>query len=168
MPVANPVTPAQKPDEPRRTAPRQHDPGAAVTTSLRRHLATHRGLLMHSFAFAVVAVDLLILNLLTNRDTIWAVWPIGVWGIIVTAHAGYSFVKPGLFGIHLFGGGATCVGLFIINIFHGRDDANFGGWWFIWPVLAWLVSLVIHLPFAFDLIPGVRPGTSKPSSPADR
>lgn len=146
--------------------------GSPVAQSLQRNLAARRGLLMHAFIFAVAAVNLLVINLLTNRDTIWAVWPIGVWAIVLAAHAGFSVVKPGFFGIHLIGGAAICIGLAIINIFHGRDDASLGGWWVIWPILAWLLSLVIHLPFAFDLIAAARSHTGRSASttipPGDR
>ncbi|HEU0164714.1 MAG TPA: 2TM domain-containing protein [Thermomicrobiales bacterium] len=130
-----------------------------------RH-AIGRGLRIHLFVFAVVAVDLLVLNLITNRDTIWAVWPIGVWAVLVAAHLGANLVKPAFFGVHLLGGGAICLGLGIINIFHGRDDASAAGFWVIWPILAWLVSLVIHLPFAFDLLASTRPSRRAPATVA--
>jgi hypothetical protein len=125
---------------------------SAFTQFIQRHLRTRRGLFMHGFLFAVVAVDLFILYALTDRGASWTIWPIGVWAILLAAQTGFSTVKPGFFGMHLVGGAAICIGLAIINIFHGRDDASGGGWWVIWPILAWLISLVIHLPFAYDLI----------------
>lgn len=136
--------------------------------SFQRHLGTRRGLLMHTFLFAVVAVDLLLLNMLTNQDTIWAVWPIGVWAILLAAQTGFSTVKPGFFGMHLVGGAAICIGLAIINIFHGRDDASGGGWWVVWPILAWFFSVVIHLPFAFDLVGAIRNPSRRSGPPRDR
>lgn len=116
-----------------------------------RAIARQRGLAMHSFVFAVVAIDLLALNLLTNRQTIWAVWPIGIWAIVLAAHAGATLVKPSGLGVHLVGGGAICLGLAIVNVAHG------GGPWVIWPVLAWLLTLAIHAPFAFDHLRDRRP-----------
>ncbi|MGC4190277.1 MAG: 2TM domain-containing protein [Thermomicrobiales bacterium] len=134
MPAASsppPRTPAQ--------TPRRADAGPA-----RLAIAHHRGLAMHGFVFAVVAIDLLALNLIANRDTLWAVWPIGIWSIVLAAHAGATLVRPSGFGAHLVGGGATCLGLAIVNVFHGN------GPWVIWPTLAWLLTLAIHAPFAFD------------------
>ncbi|MGI8486569.1 MAG: 2TM domain-containing protein [Thermomicrobiales bacterium] len=142
-------------------------PGSPVTQSLQRNLAARRGLFVHLFIFAVAAVNLLVINLLTNRDTIWAVWPIGVWAIVLAAHVGFSVVNRGFFGIHLFGGAAICVGLAVINVFHGRYDASMGGWWVIWPILAWLLSLIIHLPFAFDLISAARSDARRSTPPTN-
>jgi hypothetical protein len=139
-PASTPSTPTSRPPD--------HAEGRA--TGIRAAIARQRGLAMHGFVFAVVAIDLLALNLITNRDTIWAIWPIGIWAIVLAAHAGATLVKPSAFGAHLVGGGAICLGLGIINLFHGRDDASGGGWWVIWPILAWLLSLAIHAPFAFD------------------
>ena len=129
---------------------RSSSPTNPAGSGIRTAIAHHRGLAMHGFILGVVAIDLLALNLITNRDTIWAVWPIGVWAIVFAAHAGATLVKPPVFGAHLVGGGAICLGLAIINVFHGRDDASSGGWWFIWPTIAWLVTLALHAPFAFD------------------
>lgn len=120
------------------------NPAGPAGTGLRTFIARHRGLAMHGFILGVVAIDLLALNVLTNRETIWAVWPIGIWAIVFAAHAGATLVKPPVFGAHLAGGGAICLGLAIINLFHG------GGVWFIWPTIAWLVTLGLHAPFAFD------------------
>ena len=121
-------------------------PGAATPSPGRGRsaIARHRGVAMHAFVFAVVAIDLLALNLLTNRDTLWAVWPIGVWAIVLAAHAGATTIKPSAFGAHLAGGGAICLGLAIVNIFHGGTP------WAIWPTLAWLLTLALHAPFAFE------------------
>ncbi|MGC4105100.1 MAG: 2TM domain-containing protein [Thermomicrobiales bacterium] len=110
---------------------------------IRTAIARQRGLAMHGFVFAVVAIDLLALNLITNRDTLWSLWPIGIWAIVLATHAGATLVKPSAFGAHLAGGGAICLGLAIVNIFHGD------GPWVIWPTLAWLLTLAIHTPFAF-------------------
>ncbi len=159
---------------PESTSPHRQTGGSFVR-ALQRQFAMPRGLVMHVFFSAVAGVDLLILNLLTNRDTIWAVWPIGILAIVLAAHIGFSTIKPGVFGMHLVGGAAICGGLAIINIFHGRDDASLGDWWVIWPILAWFLSLVIHLPFAFDLISATRqqptridPGGSVGSVGSDR
>lgn len=118
-------------------------PAASPTTTIRMAIVRQRGLAMHGFVFAVVAIDLLALNLITNRGTLWALWPIGIWAIVLAAHAGATLVKPSAFGAHLAGGGAICIGLAIVNVFHGD------GLWVIWPILAWLLTLAIHIPFAF-------------------
>lgn len=117
---------------------------STASSGLRHAIARHRGLAMHTFILGVVAIDLIALNVITNRQTIWAVWPIGIWAVVLAAHAGATLVKPPVFGAHLAGGGAICLGLAIINVFHGHTV------WFIWPTLAWLVSLGLHAPFAFD------------------
>ena len=119
-------------------------PPSVPAAAVRRAIARHRGLAMHGFVFAVVAIDLLALNLLTSRETLWLLWPIGLWAIVLAAHAGATLIKPSAFGAHLVGGGATCLGLAIVNIFHGSWP------WAIWPVLAWMITLAIHAPFAFD------------------
>jgi hypothetical protein len=141
---------------------------SAFAQFIQRHLRTRRGLLMHGFLFAVVAVDLFILYALTDRGASWTIWPMGVWAVILASHAGSSVIRPGFFGIHLFGGAAICIGLGIINVFHGRDGAGSGGWWVIWPILAWLISLVIHLPFAYDLITLNDLHRKTPVRPQDR
>ena len=73
---AKPATDTTPPPSP----PLPPPASSAVTQSLQRNLAARRGLFIHAFIFAVAAVNLLVLNLLTNRDTIWAVWPIGRLG----------------------------------------------------------------------------------------
>lgn len=144
---------------------RSPQPGveSAFAQVIQRHLRTRRGLLMHGFLFAVVAVDLLILYILTNGITSWTIWPMGVWAVILASHAGSSIVRSGFFGIHLFGGAAICAGLVVINIIYGG-----AGWWAIWPILAWLFSLVIHLPFAYDLITLNDLHRKTPVRPQDR
>ncbi|MGN6484864.1 MAG: 2TM domain-containing protein [Thermomicrobiales bacterium] len=125
-------------------------PSHTQQRGIGRAIARQRGLAMHGFVFAVVAIDLLVLNLITNRTTIWAVWPIGVWAIVLAAHAGATLVKPSAFGAHLAGGGAICLGLAVVNLFHGSWP------WVIWPILAWLLTLAIHAPFAFDHLAHLR------------
>lgn len=131
-------------------APPADAPGVPAG-GIRAAIGRQRRLAMHGFVFAVVAIDLLALNLITNRGTIWAVWPIGIWAIVLAAHAGATLVKPSAFGAHLVGGGAICLGLGIVNLLHG------GGPWVIWPTLAWLVSLAVHASFAFVRLRERRP-----------
>lgn len=117
------------------TMPASSEASAAAMAS-RRHV---RGFLIHAGLFAIALIELAAINLLSAEGGFWMIWPLGVWLVILSAHAG-SFVTPGhpLLGIHAFGGAATAVGLIAIDI------STDGGPWALWPIIAWLVVLAIH------------------------
>lgn len=113
-------------------------PAAAPAAAMPSHRHV-RGFLIHGGLFAIAVIELAAINLLSAERGFWMIWPLGVWLVILSAHAG-SFVTPGhpLLGIHAFGGAATAVGLIAIDI------STDGGPWAIWPIIAWLVVLAIH------------------------
>jgi hypothetical protein len=46
-----------------------------------------RGLYLHAGVFVLVNLCLLLLNLITNAQSLWFYWPLIGWGIGLTAHA---------------------------------------------------------------------------------
>lgn len=53
---------------------------------------------VHALQYGVVMIGLLILNLLTNPDYIWAIWPALGWGIGLLIHGLNVFETINLFG----------------------------------------------------------------------
>lgn len=51
--------------------------------SIKKRLKKRKDFYNHLGTFVVISVFLLGLNLYTDPQTIWAVWPIGGWGIAV-------------------------------------------------------------------------------------
>jgi hypothetical protein len=53
----------------------------------RAHVQQLRGLYLHAGVFVIVNLCLLLLNLITNPQSLWFYWPLIGWGIGLTAHA---------------------------------------------------------------------------------
>jgi hypothetical protein len=118
------------------------------------HTTPSRILLFVGGAFALT---MLLLNLLTDRSSLWAIWPI--WGLAIPGAAIVGALQmPGhrLLGIWLGGGGMIVLGLLGIDI---RDGGN---WWFFWPAGVWLLISLVVIGLTVDilgLVPTSRPAT---------
>lgn len=95
--------------------------------------------LFHVALFGIATVQLLVVSLLSSHAILWTVWPLGVWLVVLIAHAGVLTMpgRPAL-AADLFGGAAVALGLTAID---GTTD---GGPWASWPIAGWLVVLAIH------------------------
>lgn len=73
------------------------------TTDLDEKLAFKRvrklkGFYIHLFNYLVVIIALVVINLMTNPSTIWAVWPALGWGLGVLLHGAQVFELVPFFG----------------------------------------------------------------------
>ena len=64
----------------------------------RARVAALRGFYIHLLAYVVVNAFLFLINMLTDRDSLWFYWPLLGWGIGVLIHALYVFVLGGRMG----------------------------------------------------------------------
>ena len=70
------------------------EPGDDATTQrARRRL---RGFGLHIAGYGVVMVVLVAINLLSNPENPWFVWPMVGWGGVLAIHAAFAM---GLFGV---------------------------------------------------------------------
>jgi 2TM domain len=64
----------------------------------RTHVQQLRGLYVHAGVFVVVNLSLLLLNLITNPQSLWFYWPLIGWGIGLIAHAFVVLWSGGILG----------------------------------------------------------------------
>jgi hypothetical protein len=98
-----------------------------------------RTLWVHAYAFLIVAVGFVLLNVVTGGGP-WAAWPIGAWYVLLAFHAGYVLAPRRWIGSLLFGWVAASFGLIAIDRFVGGGNA----WWY-WPVMWSSVALALVL-----------------------
>ena len=110
---------------------------------LPERVIAFRLLLVHYGIYALTNLILLTINALTTPGNWWFLWVVGGWGIVVAAHAGY-FVR-GLAGAHLMAFIVGAIGLTAIDLLY--SDRR----WFYWPLLPWMIILILHLMFASSL-----------------
>ena len=110
---------------------------------LPRRVIAFRLLLVHYGIYALTNMILLTINALTTPGNWWFLWVVGGWGIVIAAHAGF-FVR-GLAGAHLMTFIVAAIGLTAIDLIY--SDRR----WFYWPLLPWLIFLILHLMFASNL-----------------
>src|SRR5271157_4223775 len=125
---------------------------------------------IHAAAYIGVNALLLVINLLTLPTYLWVPWPVCGWGVGLGMHiASYLIWLTGLTGgkvgftYHL---SAFILGnLFLVFVWWmtsclyvgdcgGVSSCNhigscwsvsgWGGFWFLYPLIAWLVGLIIH------------------------
>jgi len=65
----------------------------------RERLEARRGFFAHLAVFVVVNTALVVINLATASDYLWAKWPLMGWGIGVAFHGLAVFVVGDLFAI---------------------------------------------------------------------
>jgi len=93
---------------------------------------------------------LIVLNLLTDRSTFWAIWPIWAFAMLTGAVIGAVRVRPNaLLGIWLGGGFFLIVGLVAIDI---ADREN---WWSFWPAGVWILLSALFVAFSVDLLDSI-------------
>jgi hypothetical protein len=97
-----------------------------------------RTLGMHLYVFLFGAAAFALLNLMDDTETWWAVWPIGVWVVLLAIHTGHVLLPRWLLGAHLFAWIAGSVALVAI------DASTDGDPWWYWPVMAWGVVAAAH------------------------
>lgn len=108
-------------------------------------------------AYAILSAFFLGINLLTDRSTLWAVWPIWVFGAI-TAFVIGILRYPGhrVVASWLGAGGILIAGLIVINLVQG------GTIWFYWPLAVWLIIAAVLIGLTVDLLSSVP--TSRPAT----
>ncbi len=124
-----------------------------------------KGFLIHLAAYVVVNAALVAVNLATEPQEWWFIWPLLGWGIGIGAHAlalylharsadGGQMARPEARGFitHLFVYVAVNLLLVIVNL---RTTPNV--LWFQWPLLGWGLGLVVH---------GLLIGTGRATPPA--
>ncbi len=109
-----------------------------------------------AIVFGLASAFMLVLNLLTDRDSLWAIWPIWAFSMIAGAIAGWLRMRHPV-GIWLGGGGFLILGLIVIDITDGNS------WWAFWPAGAWIVLSALLTALSVDLLAGIP--TSSPRQP---
>jgi hypothetical protein len=93
----------------------------------------------HLFLSAVVAIDLAIINILSGTDQPWAIWPVGVWLVVLGVHAGYAFAPNRWLGANVMFWLGTGAGLIAIDTWEPAAR------WWPWPVAAYGVLVAAHI-----------------------
>lgn len=105
--------------------------------------------------FLVGSAAMLLLNLLTDRSTLWAIWPIWAGGMITAGVTGLTRLQPHrLLGLWLGFGSVVILGLFAIDVQNG------GNWWFFWPLGVWVIGTMAIAGLTVNLLDSVP--TSRP------
>jgi hypothetical protein len=103
--------------------------------------------LVHSALTVLLGGFFIAINLLTDRSTFWAIWPIWVLLVFLGAHAGLRILRGHpVLGVWIGGGAMLCTGLL------GIDLANSGNAWWYWPAGAWLLLSVLFTGLSVDLL----------------
>lgn len=106
------------------------------------------GVQIHFLAFLLVNVLLIVINWISNQwMTPWFVYPLSGWIIGFGAHLTIFFIySKGVIGenkkamiLHVVISVLSSLALFNINFF-----SNFNVMWFIYPVIALLISDIVH------------------------
>ena len=101
-------------------------------------------------AYAILSALLLVINVLTDRSTIWAIWPIWALGGITAAIVGMMrFPQNRLLAIWIGAGSILIAGLAVINLSQG------GSIWFFWPAGVWLVIGILLIGMTVDLLASI-------------
>ena len=111
-----------------------------------------RAFLIHLLFYIAANAVLVTINLLSNPETVWFIWPLIGWGIAVAAHALTVYLeikstKSGLlssadarsFVSHLFVYLSVMLLLAVINLRSAPDEI-----WFHWPLLGWGLGVFLH------------------------
>jgi hypothetical protein len=102
---------------------------------------------IHVAITLVAAIAVVVLNLLTDRDQFWAIWPI--WGLLMLlgAHTGLAALpRHRLLGLWLGFGLVLILGLVVIDL--GQPGT---AWWF-WPAGAWIALSALFIALDVDLL----------------
>ena len=111
--------------------------------------------------FLAVSTAFILINLLTDRSSFWAIWPIWAFGMITAALVGMMQLAPHrLLGFWLGGGGVLQIGLFLIDL----NDIN--KWWFFWPLGVWVIGAMAIAGLTVNLLDSVP--TSRPMVEVER
>ena len=109
------------------------------------------------FIFGVMSLFLVVINLLTDRGTFWAIWPIWAFSMLAGAAIGAGLLRGHFFlGLWLGGGLFLLPGLIAINLSEG------GYLWFFWPLGVWVLLSLVFIGLSVDIlgtIPTSRPAT---------
>lgn len=117
---------------------------------------------------ALASAVMIVLNLATNREDFWAIWPI--WGFAMIAGAVTVVLRLRQFplGVWLGGGFFLVLGLLVIDITDGND------WWAFWPAGVWIILGALFTALSVDLLatiptsPQRHPDDHAGSGPASR
>lgn len=105
--------------------------------------------------FLVASAAFLLLNLLVDRSSFWAIWVIWALGMIAAALIGMARLAPHrLLGFWLGGGAVLQLGLIAIDL---RDSND---WWFFWPLGVWVIGAMAIAGLTVNLLESVP--TSRP------
>ncbi|MBA2470541.1 MAG: hypothetical protein H0V37_14140 [Chloroflexia bacterium] len=114
-----------------------------------------------SIVFGLLSVVVIGLNLLTDRDEFWAIWPIWAFAMIAGAVIVSLKMRHVPLGIWLGGGFFLVLGLVVIDL----TDGN--GWWAFWPAGAWIILSALFTALTVDLLAGI-PTTNPQRHPDER
>jgi hypothetical protein len=105
--------------------------------------------------FLVASAAFVMLNLVVDRSSFWAVWVIWAMSMLAGGVIGMARLAPHrLLGLWLGAGLMMQLGLFLIDV----NDIN--PWWFFWPLGAWVVGAMAIAGLTVDLLDSVP--TSSP------
>jgi hypothetical protein len=108
-----------------------------------------------SIVFLVASAAFIMLNLVVDRSSFWAVWVIWAMSMLGGGVIGMFRLTPHrLLGLWLGAGIPLQLGLFLIDI----GDIN--PWWFFWPLGAWVVGAMAIAGLTVNLLDSVP--TSSP------
>lgn len=111
--------------------------------------------------FLVASAAFVLLNLIVDRSSFWAVWVIWAMGMVAAAVIGMARLAPHrLLGFWLGGGAMLQVGLFLIDL----RDSN--GWWFFWPLGVWVIGAMAIAGLTVNLLDSVP--TSRPMAEVEQ
>ncbi len=113
-----------------------------------------------SIVFGLLCAVMIGLNLLTDRDEFWAIWPIWAFAMIAGAVIVSLKMRHVPLGTWLGGGFCLVLGLVVIDITDGND------WWAFWPAGAWIIISALFTAPTVDLLAGIP--TSPQRHPEER
>lgn len=108
-----------------------------------------------AIVFLVASAAFVLLNLVVDRSSFWAIWVIWAMSMLAAGVIGLVRLAPHrLLGLWLGAGIPMQLGLFLIDV----GDIN--PWWFFWPLGAWVVGAMAIAGLTVNLLDSVP--TSQP------
>jgi hypothetical protein len=126
----------------------RHLPGETRDDAMLRRLVVRsrgpcgvlhlRSLGGHASALLVGSLALLAISLIDDTAAWWAIWPIGVWLVLLAIHAGQITLPGRGLGLHVSAWLAVSAGLVAIDMTTG------GSTWWYWPMMWWGTLVAAH------------------------
>src|SRR6188474_891753 len=100
-----------------------------------------------AIVFLVASAACVVVNLVVDRSSFWAVWVIWAMSMLAGGVIGMARLAPHrLLGLWLGAGLPMQLGLFLIDV----NDIN--AWWFFWPLAAWVVGAMAIAGLTLNLL----------------